>query len=56
VLVATPVNLGRILEIDKPSLRVTYEAEEVSSPRLTEILREFAERHEHQRARLALAP
>ena len=56
VLVATPVNLGRILEIDKPSLRVTYEAEEVSSPRLTEILREFAKRHEHQRARLALAP
>ena len=55
VLIATPVNLGRILDIDKPSLRVSYEAEEVSSPRLTDILREFEKKHEHQRAGAEIA-
>ncbi len=29
VLVATPIDLGRILEIDKPSTRATYELEEL---------------------------
>ena len=41
VLVATPVNLTSILNLNKPSVRVSYEAEEVSKPGLLEILTEF---------------
>lgn len=38
VLVATPIDLVRIMPIDKPSLRVGYEVEEIGAPRLAEIL------------------
>jgi len=41
VLVATPVNLTSILNLNKPSVRVSYEAEEVTKPGLLEILTEF---------------
>jgi predicted GTPase len=41
VLVATPVNLTSILKINKPSVRVFYEAEELTKPGLVEILTEF---------------
>jgi predicted GTPase len=42
VLVATPVNLTSILKINKPSVRVSYEAEELTKPGLVEILTEFS--------------
>jgi predicted GTPase len=35
VLVATPVDLARILKLNKPTLRVTYEIEDRSQPSLT---------------------
>lgn len=38
VLVATPVDLSKILSISKPALRVSYELDEVSGPTLEEIL------------------
>ncbi len=41
VLVATPVNLTSILRINKPSVRVSYEAEELTRPGLVEMLTEF---------------
>ena len=44
VLVATPVDLARILKINKPTLRVTYEIEDRSQPTLTSILEEFTSR------------
>jgi predicted GTPase len=47
VIVATPVNLRRIVKISQPTCRVTYELEETGSPNLTEVLRDFvAERLE----------
>ncbi|MHC4607190.1 MAG: cyclic 2,3-diphosphoglycerate synthase [Planctomycetota bacterium] len=45
VIVATPVNLGRIVRIDKPALRVTYELREVGKPDLKEILKGFLKKH-----------
>ncbi|HEX6502226.1 MAG TPA: cyclic 2,3-diphosphoglycerate synthase [Terriglobales bacterium] len=42
VLVATPVNLNSILKINKPSVRVYYEAEELTKPGLVEVLTEFS--------------
>ncbi|MCI0460700.1 MAG: cyclic 2,3-diphosphoglycerate synthase [Gemmataceae bacterium] len=41
VLVATPIDLARLLQLNKPSLRVTYELEERTRPDLAEILTEF---------------
>lgn len=41
VLVATPVNLTSILNLNKPSTRVSYEAEELTRPGLLEILTDF---------------
>jgi predicted GTPase len=45
VLVATPIDLARIIKINKPHLRVTYEVEEVGHPVLAELLAEFAREH-----------
>lgn len=45
VLVATPVDLASILKLNKPSVRVSYEAEELTRPGLVEILTEFTVRH-----------
>jgi predicted GTPase len=44
VLVATPVNLANILKLNKPSVRVSYEAEELTRPGLAEILTHFTAR------------
>jgi predicted GTPase len=44
VLVATPVDLGRILHLDKPSLRVEYDVEELGDLKLADLLRHVGER------------
>jgi predicted GTPase len=41
VLVATPVNLTSILNLNKPSVRVGYDAEELTKPGLLKILTAF---------------
>ena len=41
VLIATPIDLARVIRINKPSLRVTYEVEELTHPGLTEVLSQF---------------
>jgi predicted GTPase len=41
VLIATPIDLSRVLKINKPSLRVTYELQELGKPGLEEILKEI---------------
>ena len=38
VIVGTPIDLGRILKINKPSQRVRYELQEIGQPTLVEIL------------------
>ena len=41
VVIGTPIDLGRILDIDKPHTRVTYDLAEIGSPNLTEVLSKF---------------
>jgi predicted GTPase len=41
VLVATPIDLGHMVKMNKPSLRVTYEVEDLSHPGIAEILARF---------------
>jgi len=38
VLIATPIDLARLLELDVPTVRATYELAEVGNPNLDEIL------------------
>jgi len=47
VVVATPIDLARVVKIDKPALRVTYEVEELTKPRLADRLANLTHRHEH---------
>jgi len=47
VVIATPIDLARVIKIDKPALRVTYEVEELTKPGLAEQLATLTYRHEH---------
>lgn len=38
VVIATPINLGRVIKINKPWVQVTYEMEEISKPKLEDIM------------------
>lgn len=41
IIGATPIDLGRLIKTNKRILRVTYDLEEIGSPDLQEILKEF---------------
>jgi predicted GTPase len=41
VLVATPVDLRRVVQLDKPALRVRYELQEIGAPTLYDLLARF---------------
>ena len=43
VLIATPIDLRRLVDFDKPALRVHYELQEVGEPTLTEVLHKFVD-------------
>lgn len=45
VLVATPIDLARVIHLTKPYLRVTYEVQELTHPGLAETLAHFAQEH-----------
>jgi predicted GTPase len=40
VIIATPIDLGRLLKIDSPAQRVRYELQEIGQPTLEDILKE----------------
>ena len=40
VLIGTPIDLRRVIDLDKPALRVTYRLQELGEPTLAEILRD----------------
>ncbi len=41
VLIATPIDLRRVIKIDKPALRVRYELQEIGKPDLADVLEGF---------------
>ena len=43
VVIGTPVDLGKLVKLDKPSVRVRYELEELGEPSLTDVLGRFLE-------------
>jgi predicted GTPase len=38
VIIGTPIDLGRLLDLNKPAQRVRYELEEIGQPTLADIL------------------
>jgi len=44
VIIGTPIDLSRIIKIEKPSTRVRYDLEEITKPNLAEILKNFFEK------------
>lgn len=49
VLLATPVDLRRILHLNKPCVRVGYEVEELTKPNLADLLSDFTTQHQVKR-------
>ncbi len=45
VVIATPIDLNRLVKIDKPTVKVGYDLQEIGSPNLTEILEGFIAKH-----------
>lgn len=45
VIIGTPIDLRRIIDIDKPTVRIGYELQEIGKPDLEEVLSEFLKEH-----------
>jgi len=45
VLIATPIDLKRVITIDKPTLHVRYDLQEIGHPDLGDIIDEFVKKH-----------
>jgi predicted GTPase len=43
VVIATPIDLRRLVKLNKPATRVTYELQEIGQPSLADFLKRFAE-------------
>jgi predicted GTPase len=44
VLIATPIDLRRLVQFDRPALRVGYELQEIGEPTLEQVLQQFVTR------------
>jgi predicted GTPase len=45
VIIATPIDLNRIIKIKKPNTRVYYDLQEIGEPNLSEVIDEFVKKH-----------
>jgi predicted GTPase len=44
VVIGTPIDLSRIIHIEKPATRVYYNLQEIGHPNLEQVLRDFVEK------------
>ena len=45
VVIGTPIDLSRIIKVNKPATRVYYNLQEIGRPTLDEVLEDFAQKH-----------
>ncbi len=45
IVIGTPIDLKRVIKIDKPSVRVKYDLQEIGKPDLDDVLAEFVKKH-----------
>ncbi len=43
VIIATPIDLRRLIKINKPAVRVMYELQEIGKPTLEDLLKKYIE-------------
>jgi predicted GTPase len=46
VIIGTPIDLNRVIHIDKPNTRVYYDLQEIGEPDLNTVLDEFVQKHQ----------
>jgi predicted GTPase len=44
IVIGTPIDLKRVIKIDKPSVRVKYDLQEIGKPDLEDVLKEFVKK------------
>jgi predicted GTPase len=45
VIIATPIDLNRIIKIKKPNTRVYYDLQEIGDPDLSQVIDDFVKKH-----------
>jgi predicted GTPase len=45
VIIATPIDLNRIIKIRKPNTRVYYDLQEIGEPNLSQVINDFVKKH-----------
>ncbi|MBM4761679.1 cyclic 2,3-diphosphoglycerate synthase [Bacillus sp. B15-48] len=45
VIIGTPIDLSRVISINKPTTRVHYDLDEISEPNLNDVLKDFIKEH-----------
>jgi predicted GTPase len=45
IVIGTPIDLNRVIKIDKPNVRVRYDLQEIGRPNLEDVLTEFVKKH-----------
>ncbi|MCD4710263.1 MAG: hypothetical protein K8R52_05405, partial [Bacteroidales bacterium] len=46
VIIGTPIDLNRLIDIKKPNTRVYYDLQEIGEPNLENVLDEFVQKHQ----------
>ena len=44
VVIGTPIDLNRIVKIKKPTVRVTYQLQEIGTPNLDQLVGQFVKK------------
>jgi predicted GTPase len=45
VVIGTPIDLGKLIKINKPSTRIRYDLQEIGRPNLEDVLKDFVKKH-----------
>ena len=45
IVIGTPIDLNRVVKIDKPNTRIRYDLQEIGKPDLEDVLSEFVKKH-----------
>ncbi len=45
IVIGTPIDLKRVIKINKPSVRVKYDLQEIGKPDLEDVLKDFVKKH-----------
>ncbi|MGC9321193.1 MAG: GTPase, partial [Kosmotogaceae bacterium] len=45
VIIGTPIDLRRVIDIKKPAVRIGYELQEIGKPDLEDVIDDFLKKH-----------